>query len=293
MDWMHNNILRIAEVLEVHPESNSISVRFVDDGSRIPDIPVMSSSGSSRTGTVDLPTPEVPEDETHDPTETERVYSLAVIAMTSTLGVSGFVQPAVNELAFKDMPNLRVWRHASDAYSVIDDKANMAIVHPGGASIEIGKGAFDPEGKDYDKKWKIRRNQTPAVITLRNAGAVIEIDELGNILVESPMKVHIIGHEVEVVAGRFSVAAGDASFAVKTMTIDASISTKINTGLLEINAESVVGNAGTFGVGAGAIDFVAANQVNIQGARVVANGSPVSRIGDVDSNGDTMVTGAG
>lgn len=170
MDWMHNNILRIAEVLEVHPESNSISVRFVDDGSRIPDIPVMSSSGSSRTGTVDLPAPEVPEDETHDPTETERIYSLAVIAMTSTLPVCiGFVQPAVNELAFKDIPNLRVWRHASDVYSVVQDNADMEIHHPGGAMIKIGDPEpFDLEGKDYDEKWQIRRNPTPKTLRIAN-----------------------------------------------------------------------------------------------------------------------------
>lgn len=43
----------------------------------------------------------------------------------------------------------------------------------------------------------------------------------------------------------------------------------------------------------GRLSIKAEGDIDLQGARVMANGSPVSRIGDTDSDGDVMVTGAG
>ncbi|NCC27295.1 MAG: hypothetical protein EOM22_03860 [Gammaproteobacteria bacterium] len=186
MDWMNNNVLRIAEVLEVHPESNSVSVRFVDDGSRVPDVPVMSSSGSTRTGTVDFPVPEVGEEEDRDLTDTERVYSMAVIAMTSTLPVClGFVQPAVNELAFKDKPNLRVWRHASDVHTIVNDAGDIELHHPSGAYVKIGRTSepTDLTGQDYDGKWEIRRNKDPADLFIKVGASSIRMTHDGVITI--------------------------------------------------------------------------------------------------------------
>jgi len=188
MDWMNNNVLRIAEVLEVHPESHSISVRFVDDGSRVPDIPVMSSSGSTRTGTVDLPVPEVAEDEERSLTDTERVYAMAVIAMTSTLPVClGFVQPAVNELAFQDQPNLRVWRHASDVHTIVNDAGDIELHHPSGAYVKIGRNTAptDLTGQDYDRKWAIRRNTRPAELFIKVGQSSIRMTHDGVITLKA------------------------------------------------------------------------------------------------------------
>lgn len=43
----------------------------------------------------------------------------------------------------------------------------------------------------------------------------------------------------------------------------------------------------------GNVSIRADGDIDLKGARVIANDSPVSRIGDTDSDGDVMVTGAG
>jgi hypothetical protein len=78
--------------------------------------------------------------------------------------VIGTLPLPVSQLNFPDddeFANLHIDRHASDVVQSLDDEGNWAMVHPGGTKILMTEGGATPdfEGKDYDKIWKITRNE--------------------------------------------------------------------------------------------------------------------------------------
>jgi hypothetical protein len=185
MDWPHDNVLRRAEVLEVHPEANAITVRFLDDGTVLPGVPVMGANISTRSGTVDLPEIEVGADDNRDINDTEKLYAIAVIAMASTLPIAiGFLPPVVSEMQFKGKKNLRVQRHASDTTVITQDDGSIEVRHPSGAFVKIGASETpeDLTGQDFNGKWQTRRNTDKAVtITASSIGATATLRPNGEV----------------------------------------------------------------------------------------------------------------
>lgn len=164
-------------VVATHPEDHSVDLVMVDDGSRLTGVQVMTPSGSSRTGTVDMP--EVPERKNKwDITkETGQDMHAIVDYVGRTPVVTGFLYPQINQMLFKD-PKTRVSRHQSDVISIIDGDGNISLQHPGGAFIQIGEKPEKPEltSKNADSSLKPDRNTGKKVfLRVALAGNVAEL----------------------------------------------------------------------------------------------------------------------
>lgn len=170
-------MLKLGIVVDIHPEDNAVDLLMLDDGSRVPGVQVMSMSASSNTGLADLTMPDRPRADKWDPQKSNTRDIIAVVALTGMKPiVLGFLFPQVSQMLFADK-NRRVFRHASDVYTVIDDDGNVELYHPSGTYFRIGETAAheDLTGQDYDGQWKISRNTDKAVhVRLRVAAAGTE-----------------------------------------------------------------------------------------------------------------------
>jgi len=169
-------MLDIARVVLVHPESNAVDLEFMSDGRRVPGVQVLCDSAASDCGRSDLSEPAG----TGYGSETGKGRDVfAVIGwMEEFPVVLGFLFPQVSECLFADK-NRRIDRHASDVYSTIDADGNAEFHHPSGAYVRFGTSPAheDLTGKDYDKKWAIRRNtDKPVHIHVEQAGGVAAVN---------------------------------------------------------------------------------------------------------------------
>jgi len=195
--------LILGKVVEIHPEHNAVDVAVFYDGRRLVAVPVVGDALTGNTGTVDLAIPDLTTDR-HDQSQdgkwvsndTDKRDIIAVVGFVEGAPIClGFLSPPVCELHFPDneYDEFRIQRHASDLYETIDRDANHEWYHPSGTFLRV---AEDPEhldltGKDYDKKWAIKRNtdKAPHVhLVVANAGSVmadVHIDPDGNVSVTS------------------------------------------------------------------------------------------------------------
>jgi hypothetical protein len=182
--------LELGIVVAVYPQGQSIDVLLPDSGSRLTNVQVMVPSGSDSTGTVDLPDPGLPADDTRwDISNNAPRNIIAVIASYQGNPVClGFLLPQVGQMTFADK-NRRIMRHASDVYSSIDQFGNAELCHPSGTFGRVGTTPAheDLTGKDFDGDWAIANNLTAAPyinVTLANGGVVkahLQIDPSGNV----------------------------------------------------------------------------------------------------------------
>jgi len=198
--------LALARVAASHPEDNSVDLVLVDTGARLAGVQVLSPSGSSRAGTVDLPVVDEPSDGKWGMQATGH----DMIAVVGYIGrqpvVTGFLYPQVNQMLFKD-PKLRLSRHQSDVYTSIDGDGNMQVVHPSGTYIRVGESADldDLAGKDADGNMAVDRNTGrkvsvrigmgggTATFTISPDGAVtlqtqqtVTVEAEGNVTIKAP-----------------------------------------------------------------------------------------------------------
>lgn len=208
-------MLSLARVVKVHPESHAVDVEFMDDGRRVAGVQVLSSVAGTDFGSTDLSEPDTMGYGSKQ-SKTRDIY--AVVDFIRDIPVAiGFMFPQVAQCLFKDT-NRKVYRHSSDVYYTIDGKGNTEFSHPSGAYVRFGA---TPEhenltGKDYDKKWQIKRNTKSKVhIHVEQAGGVasFDIDPSGNITIKAVNidvtgKMHITGgitSDADVVAGGISL----------------------------------------------------------------------------------------
>lgn len=130
--------MRMGVVVATHPEDYSVDLVMVDDNSRLSGVQVLTPSGSTRTGTVDLPS--VPE--RANKWDISQRTGQDQIAIVGYLGrnpvVVGFLFPQVNQVLSAD-PRVRYGRHQSDVEWMIDGDGNIQLSHPGGAYVRIGE----------------------------------------------------------------------------------------------------------------------------------------------------------
>ena len=163
-------VLRLGKVVKVHPSDHSVDLVMMDNGAKMANVQLLAPTASTRSGRVDLPTPDSVDDENPWSLKMSETQDLlaAIAMMGGTPICIGFLYPQANELAMPEgTQNLRIDRHASDFYQTIDDSAVMTMHHPGGAYLSIGGGYNVLDGKDFDQKWKINRNIRSVEITIR------------------------------------------------------------------------------------------------------------------------------
>lgn len=167
--------LRMAKVVKVHPRAHAVDLIYLDDLSQVPMVQVMGPMATTNTGMIDMPEPTAPA-KVGDvaPTKDRDMYAV-VGRVGRTPVVVGFLQPQVSQMAF-EAPNLRLNRHASDVYSSLDDGGNFEMHWPNGTYLRVAEDPnhADLEGKDFDAKFKLKRNTAKALhvrLVVKNAGA--------------------------------------------------------------------------------------------------------------------------
>jgi hypothetical protein len=187
--------IQLGIVVAAYPHGNAVDVLLPDSGSRLTNVQVMVSSGSDSSGTVDLPDPGIPLDDNRwnlpPPANSKQI--IAVIQSYKGSPVcTGFILPQVCQMTF-DRKNFRVFRHASDVYSTINESGDTEVYHPSGTFLRIGASPTheDLTGQDFDGDWAIKNNTAAAVwvnLTVANGGVVkasLKIDPSGNVTLTS------------------------------------------------------------------------------------------------------------
>jgi hypothetical protein len=208
-------------VVAAYPEGLSVDV-LLDDGRRLSNVQVLTPTGSSHTGMIDLPDVGGPiDDKRWDPTAVRDRYVKAMVGFCRGVPfVAGFLLPQINQITFAEK-NRRIVRHASDVYTSIDDAGNIELYHPSGTYLRIGEAAAheDLTGDDFDARWAITRNTNKAVyvkLRVSNAGddkASIEITPAGNVTLQCDgnLAATVGGNASANVTGTTSVVSGGAA----------------------------------------------------------------------------------
>ena len=168
--------LRVAIVVETHPEDHSVDLVMLDDGSRHIGVQVLAQNASARTGTLDMPKIVQPGNK-WDITKTNGQDMKALVAFAGrTPVVVGTLFPQVNQVLLKDA-EARRYRHQSDVETLIDGSGNMQVTHPSGTYIRIGE-ATDADtmaGKHADANATDRNTGKRVNIHIGMAGGALEL----------------------------------------------------------------------------------------------------------------------
>lgn len=169
--------LRKGIVVATHPEDYSVDLLMVDNGERLVGVQVLTSNGSARSGTVDLPA--VPEQENKWDISRENGQDMhAIVAYVGrTPIVTGFLYPQISQMTLND-PRAKLSRHQSDVMTYTDGDGNTCWMHPGGAFIQVGESPERPElgGKNADGSLEPDRNTGRKVyLRVSLAGNVAEL----------------------------------------------------------------------------------------------------------------------
>lgn len=214
-------MLEMAQVVEVHPESNSVDVVMMRTGRRIPGCQVLAPSAGTTFGLSGLTMPDITGDKYEAiRSGTQDIYALVAIVGTVPL-VLGFLYPQVSEMLFEERDR-EIDRHVSDVYKTINKDGDFEFYHPSGAFVRIAVDTDheDLTGKDYDKKWKISRNTDKLVdmrVEITNANGFqssllmtkdgnVELTTTSDVIVTAGANVSVNAQGNVVVS-----AAGDAS----------------------------------------------------------------------------------
>lgn len=218
-------LIDMAQVVDIHPESNSVDVVLMRNGQRIANVQVLHPSAGSTFGHIDLAIPDLTDPDKYETirTDTQDIYCL--VCATSFRPVClGFLYPQRSQMLFEEKER-RLDRHTSDVYTSVDKDGNVEVYHPSGTFLRIGVDSQheDLTGLDYDQLWAIEKNTDKAVdvrIHVRNAGGFkseilltkdgeLKIQTVGDITVEG-------GEDISVTAvGDISMTTGG------TMTLEA------------------------------------------------------------------------
>lgn len=218
---------RMGVVVATHPEDHSVDLVMVDDNSRLTGVQVMTSSGSSRSGFIDMPAVPEKKDKWNIGQRTGQDQIAIVGYLNRHPIVTGFLYPQINQMTFKD-PKMRFDRHQSDVMSMIDGDANMQIVHPSGAYIRIGEepDAVDIASKNADASLKPDRNTGRKVdIRVALAGNVVKLTMTkdGNVTLEmdKDLDIQVKGKANINVTGETTVTSeGDTTVKAPLVTLD-------------------------------------------------------------------------
>lgn len=245
---MRRDNLRLAKVMRIQPGGHAVDILFLDDGSRVPGVQVMSPTATANSGLADLSGPDTEdEEEGYDPLQNEARASYALVGYLMNYPVVlGFLFPQVCEMLFADM-NRRINRHGSDVYSSLDKDGNLEVYHPSGTFFRVGVTAAheDLTGKDLDQKWKIAKNLDKAVhvqLTVKNQAhgevanlniaptGTITLSHAGDLITttQGNAAIHVVGNAALTVDGAATWTIGE------TWTVDS--------GAITFNAPSVTFN---------------------------------------------------
>lgn len=261
-----SNVLKIAKVVAVHPESHSVDLVVLDDDRHLAGVKVMSGSASSTAGVAALVKPAA-QDEA-DPFSAQNGSGrdvFAVLAFYNELPVVlGFLYPSVAECLFPDYDRY-MNRTASDVYFTVDGKGNAELFHPAGAFVRIAEtpGHEDLRGKDVNGKFDPARNADKQVhIHIEQAGgtAILDIAPNGAITISSQETISI-------------AAQGDMSLNTQSkLNLTSSGDTAINAS----GAASVTSSGAMSISSSSSVTVHSSSDITVSGSNVTITGGVVS-----------------
>lgn len=176
---------RLARVTRVWPEGRKIDCIYLDTGDYGRGVLVASPYAGSDFGLAGIPSPEEEGDDENMSNDPDRRTIVAVVQCLHGMSIAtGFVFPHESEMTFdkEEHKNRLIERHPSDFYRTINDNGDMDMVHPSGAHFRIGNGSEpdELEGKDFFKRWKIKRNKSrKATVSLKAEDSLLKMSPGG------------------------------------------------------------------------------------------------------------------
>ncbi len=268
--------LRYGIVVEAHPQDHSVDLIMTDDYSRLAGVQVLSYSGGPDVGTADLFCPELKQGDDKWSMARRTALDLKAAVLFPDVGmpsVIGFIFPQVGQMTFADL-NRRIQRHSSDVYETIDSAGNWERAFPNGGFIRYGTTPDheDLTGKDFDKKWAIKKNTGAAThlrVVLGNAGAVkfdFHTDPDGNVAVtaQGTCTINIVGDTV--------VNTPNATLNTEVATVNASSKVELATPLVHCTENLTVDGAA-----------LVKGAITGQGGMAISGGSGASVTGNITS----------
>lgn len=293
--------MKLAKVVAVRP-GNKVDLVFLDNGQRVPGVPVMADLASSSSGQLGLVTPDAQGEA--DPYDAPSRSGRDLIACVGFYGpapvVQGFLFPEVSEMIFEDKDRYLL-RTASDFVHTVDGNGNAEWWHPGGAYIRMGESAAhdDLTGRDLNGKFRPSRNAERQVhIHIAQAGgtATVDISPNGKITIvgQNDLQADIEGSTAVTIGGNATIDVGGdlaatvggttliesgGQITIKAPSVLADVPTWRFTGMVTVDKLLTYkgGMAGSGGVGAGGSGATAKIQGNIE----IENGTISLTGGDV------------
>lgn len=182
-------------VVATHPGDHSVDL-VLSDGRRLSGVQVLTSNGSARSGTFDMPAVPPKDGDKWDITKPNGQDQIAIVDWVGDVPVvTGFLFPQVSQMTFDD-PKLRYQRHQSDVAWSIDGDGNIQVDHPSGTYIRIGEtpDRVDLSSKNTDKSLAADRNTGKKVnIRIGLAGGVLELTmtPTGGVLLKAAQGVQV------------------------------------------------------------------------------------------------------
>jgi len=233
-------MLRLAQVIAVHPSRRTIDICYLDNGYRAAEIRVMASAASSIAGIWDVPDAPAPQTEAQagglPPT------GLQLIAVVAPAGrrplVLGFLAPKGGTVAFTEQ-NRDIKLHPSGAYTTVAPDGSIEAWHPGGAYLRIGTGAHQDLATVAANGWPEPPPAAPAQITLITQGFSFTALPNGQFTLANTGDVDVISQ------GKLSVVSkGDMSLSSSEGNLSLAAA-----GELSLSGATVVGTVGEGGTG--------------------------------------------
>jgi hypothetical protein len=194
--------MRQGIVVDVHPEDHSVDLVMMDDGSRMIGVQVMSHNGSTRSGSVNMPSAPKKKDKWDITKRTGQDQIALVGFIRNNPVVVGYLFPQISQMTFKEKDRA-FSRHTSDVYTTTDEKGNMELYHPSGAYVRIAESPEheDLEEKNFDKSLKLDRNKERRVhLMVKIGSASLHINPDGEVVITAS-KVTMSTPLVDVPAG--------------------------------------------------------------------------------------------
>ena len=301
MNDQHHNDLGV--VVATYGSGRCVDV-LMSNGDQLSNVSVMSAHASSTSGSHDLPDiGNPPGDARWNLTQAPERYVRAVMSFIRGVPIClGFVFPQANQITFNQI-NRKIDRHASDAYSTIDQYANTEYYHPSGSYVRWGTSPAheDLTNLNYQQNWKIAANTGEAPyfnLTVANAanGTVcnIQIDPAGNVAVTNKgnLTVNTAGNAAVNVTGTTTViSTGAAELKAPTVLIDSPATTVTGSLLVEGALTFQSGMTGSSGDGGGDTMTLTGNvgvtgSITSTGDQVAGNISQIGHTHTSESPGD-------
>lgn len=166
--------LRLAQIVDVHPERRTVDICFLDNGFRLAEVRVMSEAAASDGGSWRVPSaPPPPSDMLAGGLVPSGRRLLAVVGSVAGKAiVLGFLPPSGGAVTFNQQDR-DIHVHSSGAYWTIAPDGSVELWHPGGGYFRIGTGAHEDLTPIAVNGWSFPEAEAPTVTVITQGNTIV------------------------------------------------------------------------------------------------------------------------